>query len=435
MIARLQAHSGFVRMFSSAVLSQVFLSAGNFLIGLVLIRQVSDLQYGYYMLFTNGLLLAVALENAWVGPFVVNHAIRQERMLHVRFLGDLYAEQRRWLLSAVIAAIVLTLLLTAAGAYPQYSAEVTVFGLVAALAVLDREYFRIALLAHQQAERVLRADIVYVAVVLAGAMLATLTPWPVLVAITGNGVAAAIGSLLMRRQLRAHIPWQIGRADGGAQRQFASSGMWSLSGAGIHWLFAQSYSYLVTAVLGVAAVAALGATRLLMMPINLLSSGIRSQMMPVTSRWLMQHGASRVLARLIAIAMGMATVALSYFAVMWLVRDWLFEVVLKKQFAQRDEMLLLWSAIFLLMVIRDQLIYLPLIRSRFRALSLLTLACALASIAVSYVAMRHYGQIGALFGTLSGEVLNLAAVCTLCWLEVRRSGVGSETPVDTAAVA
>ncbi|MDB5969092.1 MAG: capsular biosynthesis protein [Hydrocarboniphaga sp.] len=435
MIARLQKHSGFVRMFSSAVLSQVLLSAGNFLIGLVLIRQVSDLQYGYYMLFTNGLLLAVALENAWVGPFVVNHSIRHDRTTHARFLGDLYAEQRRWLLFGVGGAIALVAAITAAGLYQSDSAAVTVFGLIAVLAVLDREYFRIALLAHQQAERVLRADVVYVVVVLGSAALAALTPKPVLFAITGNGIAAAVGSLLMRRQLRAHLPWQVGRADGGAQRQFASSGMWSLSGAGIHWLFAQSYSYLVTAVLGVAAVTALGATRLMMMPINLLSSGIRSQMMPVTSRWLIEHGAPRVLARLMAIALAMATVSLAYVGVMWLARDWLFDVVLKKHFVNRDEMLLLWSAIFLLMVMRDQLIYLPLIRSRFRALSLSTLACALASIAVSYAAMRQYGQVGALFGTLSGEVLNLIAVGALCWREVRRRTAIAPGAVDHAAVA
>jgi O-antigen/teichoic acid export membrane protein len=419
-IAHLRANSGFVRMFSSAVMSQVLLSAGNFLIGLVLIRQVSDLQYGYYMLFTNGLLLAVALENAWIGPFVVRHAIHEDKLVHARFLGNLYAEQRRWLLIGCAIAVALVLALTAAGVYPQDSAAVTLFGLLAALAVLDREYFRIALLSHRQAERVLRADIVYVVVVLLSAVLATRTPHPVLFAISGNGIAAAVGSLLMRRQLRAHIPWKIGRTDGGAQREFASSGMWSLSGAGIHWLFAQSYSYLVTAVLGVAAVAALGATRLLMMPVNLLSSGIRSQMMPVTSRWLIDHGAPRVLARLIAIGVGMATLSLCYFLVMWLARDWLFTVVLKKHIADRDTMLLLWSAIFLLMVIRDQLIYLPLVRARFRALSLLTLACALASIAVSYIAMRQYGQIGALFGTLAGEVLNLIAVGGLCWQEARR---------------
>jgi O-antigen/teichoic acid export membrane protein len=434
MIARVHKHSAFVRMFSSAVISQILLSAGNFLIGLVLIRQVSDLQYGYYMLFTNGLLLAVALENAWVGPFIVNHSIRQDRVTHARFLGDLYAEQRRWLLLSMIAAIVGVLVLASAGLYPQDSATVTVFGLIAALAVLDREYFRIVLLAHQQAERVLRSDIVYVVVVLAGAAIATKTPHPVLFAITGNGLAAAVGSLLMRRQVRAHIPFKVGRTDGGAQRQFASSGMWSLSGAGIHWLFAQSYSYLVTAVLGVAAVAALGATRLLMMPINLLSSGIRSQMMPVTSRWLIEHGASRVLARLIAIGLAMAAASLAYVLVMWFARDWLFDVILKKHFAGRDEMLLLWSAIFLCMVVRDQLIYLPLVRSRFRVLSLLTLACALASIAVSYVAMRYYGQVGALLGTLAGEVLNLIAISALCWREVK---VQTETsaPMQHATAA
>ena len=44
--------------------------------------------------------------------------------------------------------------------------------------------------------------------------------------------------------------------------------------------------------LDVAAVAAFAATRLLVMPINLLSSGIGTLMLPLASGWMNAHGAS-----------------------------------------------------------------------------------------------------------------------------------------------
>jgi hypothetical protein len=46
-----------------------------------------------------------------------------------------------------------------------------------------------------------------------------------------------------------------------------------------------------------------------------------------------------------------------------------FDVVLRKQFAQRDLLLLLWSASFVLMVVHQQLLFLLIVRERFRSLT------------------------------------------------------------------
>ena len=66
-----KSKSLFVRMLSGAVLDQALLSAANFLVGLVLIRHTSDLQYGYYILVTNAFLLLTSLQNAYIAPAVV----------------------------------------------------------------------------------------------------------------------------------------------------------------------------------------------------------------------------------------------------------------------------------------------------------------------------------------------------------------------------
>ena len=68
MRANHERHLAFGRLVSSAVGSQALLSGGNFIVGLVLLRSTSDAQYGYYILATSALLLAVSLQNAFFNP-------------------------------------------------------------------------------------------------------------------------------------------------------------------------------------------------------------------------------------------------------------------------------------------------------------------------------------------------------------------------------
>jgi O-antigen/teichoic acid export membrane protein len=87
---------------------------------------------------------------------------------------------------------------------------------------------------------------------------------------------------------------------------------------------------------------------------------------------------------------------------------------------QRDELLLMWFAIALAMLLRDQLIYLLAVRERLRWTSTLTFFSALVSIAVSYFGIAYFGVIGALTGILVGEILNVSGLIFLSIMELRR---------------
>jgi O-antigen/teichoic acid export membrane protein len=133
-------------------------------------------------------------------------------------------------------------------------------------------------------------------------------------------------------------------------------------------------------------------------------------MLPLASTWLNRHGPGLLFRRLVLFALGLATVTAAYFAVLWFFRDWLFVVVLKKNLAQRDALLMLWAAVFLLMVVRDQLVYLLAAQGRFRTMTLLTLVSAVMSLSLSYWAMPRFGVVGALMGLLMGEMISLSGV-------------------------
>lgn len=410
----------FLRMFGSAVLDQALLSASNLLVGLILIRHGSDLQYGYYVLILGAVMLAVSLQNAFIAPSMINRMTTLDAEGRGRLTGGLYVEQQRLVRIGSLLATGVVLLLWMSG---RLSHDVTplVFCAVFAVALsLRREYFRMVLMAYRRSADVLRADTVYALLLVAAVFCASLSPAPAAVAAIGLGLAALVGGILLFRLLRKRETWSTD-GERGILRQIAPLGLWSAAGAVIHWTFSHGYTYLVAATLDVTAVAAIAATRLLLMPVNLLSTGIGSLMLPLTSGWLHAHGAPLVLRRLGQFATGVTAAAALYLLLLWLSRDWVFAHVLKKQFAHSDTLLLLWFGVFLLMVARDQMIYLLIARERFRSLAALTGVSAVVSLLVSFEAMRHLGVIGAPLGVLVGEAINVTGILALSWRESSRS--------------
>jgi O-antigen/teichoic acid export membrane protein len=415
---RRRRHFAFARLLSSAITSQALLSAANFAIGLILIRSTSDLQYGYYVLASSAIVLLVSMQNAFFSPPLAIRMSRLDRRGRGELVGGLYRAQRRILpaLGGVAAAIALGLWY--ARVLDVQTGPLVLATTFAALAILNREYFRMVLLTHRRSYDVLRTDIFYVVLMVVGVFLVTHTPAPAVTAVFVLGLAAVASGILLSRALHRHEPWSIDGAQG-ILREIAPLAAWSTAGAGIHWAFSQGYIYLVAGTLDVATVAAIAATRLLMMPVNLLSTGIGSLMLPLAAGWLHRHGARVLWRRLCLLAMGLGAVTLCYFAILWLLRDWLFAVVLKKEFAERDELLLLWGGIFLVIVVRNQLICLLAAQGRFRILTSLTLVSAVISLGSSYWGMLRFGVGGALVGMLIGESINAIGIAILSLRELQ----------------
>jgi O-antigen/teichoic acid export membrane protein len=412
----------FVRLFSTAVVNQALLSLASLLVGLVLIRHTTDLQYGYYVLVSNALMLLTGLQAAYIGPAMVNRLTRSDRTQRADLVGGLFREQRQVLRTASALAAAVGAGLWAMGILNEHSGPLVVAAAATATATLNREFFRSVLLAHRRPQDVLRADLVYVALMAIGVICAILSPYPAVIAVLTLGVAAIGGGNLLRRALGRHESWNI-HGMPGILRAIAPIGAWSTAGAGIHWAFNQGYSYLIAGTLGVSAVAAIAATRLLMMPVNLLSTGMGSLMLPMAARWLHNHGPASVLRRLALFTLGLSLAAMVYFGIMWLLRDWIFAEILHKNFADRDLLLGLWICVFLMIMFRDQMIWLLIARERFRPLAGLTGASAVVALTVSYLAMLRLGVSGALVGILVGESVQVAGIVIMSLRESARPTV------------
>ena len=408
----------FVRMLGNAVFSQGLLSAGNFLAGLMLIRRTPAEQYGYYVLTVTAVLLLSGLQGAFIMPALVRCLATSDREGRRDFVGGALREQRRSLLVVVGACAGLLGLLWLAGWVSGPVALIVLAAIIAAMMSLYREYFRMVLLAYRLPGQALKVDVVYVILLASGAFLATFTSAQAMTAALTLAASAGVGGWLMSRMVWRNDGWNIGGAPH-VLAELTPMGIWAVIGAAIHWTFSQGFIYLVASTLGVTAVAGVAATRLIMMPVNLISSGVGSMTLPTVSKWLQEHHVRAVFHRLIWLAAGIAALALLYFSVMWVLRDWIFTNIIKGQFEDRDTLLLMWGAVFLLMAVRDQMLFLPAGRGRYRIMAWLTLVTAILSLTIGYVGMRHFGAVGALVGVLAGEGFNILGFLALSLREVR----------------
>ena len=105
----------FVRLFGASLVMQAMLSAANFLIGMILIRRTNDLQYGYYVLASNAILLVTSLQTAFIQPRMVLGLTRLERNGRSDLTGGLIRLQRKGLPLLVGGGLALTVALRLAG--------------------------------------------------------------------------------------------------------------------------------------------------------------------------------------------------------------------------------------------------------------------------------------------------------------------------------
>ncbi len=419
------------RMLGSAVTGQALLSAASFAVGLLLIRHSSDLQYGYFILASSALLLIASLQSSFLNPPLVNRMTPLAPPARGEVVGGLYRDQNRLVLIGGAAALLAACGLWLAGVLDRDTAPLVVVTIAAAVAMLHRNFFRLVLLAHRRPQDVLLIDICFAALLVTGVLLAIRLPAPATGALIATAIAGAVSAVLLAQRLWRRESWDI-RGAVGILREVAPLAAWSTAGAAVHWAFSQGYLYLAAGTLDVTAVAAIAATRLLSMPVNLLSLGIGTLMLPLTAAWLHYHGVGFALRRLCALALALACAALGYFTILWLARDWVFSVVLQKQFAQRDALLLLWGLAFLPMVVRDQLLFLLVARQRFRQLTALVLFAAVVSLATGYVGMQQLGVLGAPLGVFTGELIGLAGVIVL---SLRQLGAQPSPPADGSEIA
>jgi O-antigen/teichoic acid export membrane protein len=304
--------------------------------------------------------------------------------------------------------------------------SLAIAGLVlAGWGALQREYRRSVLLIYSRPQGMLGADAVYATTLLLGIALALLSrPFAGPVAIASLSAASWASASVAHRLLAGNPGWVSGNA-----RPFwlkiRTIGMWSLIGAAIYWLFAQSYNYVLAARLDLTAVTNVNAARLVLTPVFVFMTGINNLLMPIASNWLAEFGMRRMLRRLALLTALICTINLLYFAVIWSLRDWLIVDLMHKHIADQDRLLILWGCVALVFLPREVLQSALWALKRVKSMAWLVGLAAAVSLTLMWLGIPRWGAAAVLIGQVAGECVNLIGLALLLWRspQTRRDGV------------
>jgi O-antigen/teichoic acid export membrane protein len=410
---------GAVPLFSRAIVDQVVLSGANFIVGFVLIRFATDHDYGLFVLVQSALVLLVMMHNAYlIGPLSVLTP-RLPEAERWPMLGSVKRQQRRLLRLVAPPLLVFPLVGYLTGLLSGLLAVVIAVGIIAGWAALRREFLRSVLLICSRPDRLLRADVVYVVCLLAGVGMAVSSGSQVVVGATFALVIAAwAGAAAAHRALAVDLGWREG-GPVSIWPDIRRLGFWSLTGSTIYWFLGQSYSYILATRLDLTAVADVNATRLLLMPAIVMTIGLASLLGPTSATWYAEIGASRLVQRLLKFLLAVGILEAAYFAVVWMGRNWLLSTVLHRHIPDSDRLLLLWSGVAIIALVRDVLQCALIAMGHLKSLAWQVGISAAIAVVIMWYGIAWWGAAAVLIGQIVGELVNLAGIGLLLRKHVR----------------
>jgi O-antigen/teichoic acid export membrane protein len=415
---------GLIKQFSTTVIDQVVLSGANFIIGFLLIRRTSDADYGMYVLVQSAITLLLSAQAAWLsGPLAVTAPAKPPALKRL-MVGAVEMSQRRFVRRAALAALLMPLVGFFLHYWTRLEAVVLGLGIVACWTALQREYLRGVLLIYARPHSMLRADMIYVVVLLGGALLAAYGPRPgIIVAVCALIAAALTGEIIARRSL-AKNPGLVPGDASAFWREMRPLAVWATVGAMTYWIYNQSYNYVLASRINLTAVADVNAARLMLMPTIVLTVGIKTLLVPTAAAWLAESSIGRLIRRLLWFATAIAAIDLLYCLIVWIFRDWLSHDLMHKTINDRDRLLILWAILSLIALYRDLLQTGLFALRRFKSLAGVTATSAVVSLSIMWVGLGVWGPAAALIGQVAGESINLAGVVLLLALAYRHARRG-----------
>ena len=407
------ARGGLFKQFSTTVIDQVALSGANFLVGLLLIRQTSDIDYGMYVLVQSAITLVISGQMAWLSSPLAVLAPAKAPAFKRLMIGAIEASQRRFLRIAVAAAMVVPLVGYFTHHWTGLEAMVIALGLVACWTALQREYLRGVLLIYARPESMLRADLVNVGVLLVGALIAAYGPRPAVPWAVGALIVSALaGSAAARRSLHRD-PGFVSGDPGPFWKEMRPLAVWATIGAMTYWIYNQSYNYVLASRIDLTAVADVNAARLLLMPTIVLTVGVKTLLVPTAAAWLAESSVGRLIRRLLVFATGIALIDVVYCLLLWIFRDTLSHDLMHKTIGNRDLLLMLWALLSLIALYRDLLQTGLFALREFKSLAGVTAVSAVVSLTIMWFGIKTWGPAAALIGQVAGETVNLGGVALL----------------------
>jgi O-antigen/teichoic acid export membrane protein len=397
----------------AASVDQAILSGLNFFISILLIKNVTKVEYGYYSLAFAISLFLLSIQNAVVNAPLTVLLVTKKDDKKKRYVASLGLGQFLLIIPAVCMGLLSCTFLWQFGFNSTQTAIMAAVSL-AAIGLLSREFLRTYFFADEKPLQVLKLDVFYVIF-----FLAAITLIYFLTKISVPSVFLILGSsgLLVSLYFNREFGWKFdSRAIKESYQENWKYGKWALVGVLVTHVQSYSYLYLLGLFLGSLAVADVSASRLLMMPLLLGQAGWGKIIMPYGSKLRETKQNWRFFKLQVIASIMFVVITITYIAVLMF-----FSVSIKNFFSEKYanvfNYLILWGIIFILNFIVLNASYGLQVLKKFDIISKLNFITMLVTLALAYYLIQHNGIVGGLMSLIIGD----CSLALLLWFYFAKS--------------
>jgi O-antigen/teichoic acid export membrane protein len=421
-ILKMERVVGLGKAFSISLLNQAVSSGTNFAMGLYLVRFLTPMEFGLY-----GIGFAISLYYSGIGISLFH----TQMVVHV---PDKASEDRLPYAARILAAItIFSFLMALVGLLIHFMGktlfacavryECLVFPITAAsISFLFKEFF----IRHSYtAKKEIWALIINSAVAFSLGVLLLFqyysetkfsTERALCYYAISNQLGAVAGFFLVRLPIgtvrRKKVEEDL--------REAWRGGRWAVGAGSIIWLQSQAYTYLTAGVLGPAGVGYANAAQMLIKPFLMLLPAINQMSMPVLAA-LNRHGRQKAVKVGFLITTGLLFSAMIYATMVIIFEDRIVTFVLGSQFSRLRPIILGWTFVLFLMLLRDGAENILQAMKNFRTLMLTYIVSAGVTIFSAIVLMKSFGVIGSILGMGVGEFILASLLWRIVLIERNKS--------------
>ncbi|MFQ5965155.1 MAG: lipopolysaccharide biosynthesis protein [Candidatus Scalinduaceae bacterium] len=400
-INRLSGSSLIVKCFI-AFIDHALLSVVNLLVPIILIKNVSKMEYGYYSIALSISFFLISIQNAVVTTPLTVLLVNKKGEDRHNYVTSLCWGQFIFLLPAIVIGLGVIGLIYFSG-LDIVKASIAGALCLASTGILLREFLRAYHYAEEAPHDVLKLDLYYITIYL-GLIAITLLFFKLSVAaiFIFIGLSAGLVYIINKRRLPLIFNWNLIKESYSENWKF---GRWSLLGVITIHIQKYSYLYLLGALMGSIAVADVSASRLLLIPLLLVQTSWGKVTRPHGAK-LRENGRLKryFLELVVASSTGGLAIILYVYAILSF-SGYLENLLYTDNYEKAFDYVIFWGVIFAITFIRMNAGFGLQVIKKFNSLAKLTVVTMIITLCSAFFFIISYGIEGALAAILLGEFI------------------------------
>lgn len=385
-----------------AALDQGMISLINLSVQVLLIKTVSKSEFGHYSIALSVIMYLMSFQNSVVNTPITVSLAGKNREEQQNYVSSIFSGQLLTLGLVSVLALFVTVILYYLGLSLDESFVIASLS-IASFGILNREFLRSYFFAEEDAFKVLKLDFYYallyaILIVLSFILYRISVPLVILF----MGIASGFDSLILNKSFKFNFNLRT------IKSAFAENWLiskWSLIGISVTHLQNYSYLYVISTFLGSNATAEVSASRLLLMPLGLITVGWGNVIRPYGAKLREQNQLKRFFKNLV-ISSALFPVLVFLLTILFLIfSDWFLNNIFTSDYKSVFKYLAYWSILTSVGFLRANASYGLQVIKKFKSLALLNAVTMVITVTLALLFINSYKIKGALVASIIGETL------------------------------